>query len=42
MILEFVTLDHLANQAAGKISGGQMKLLELASVNGEPFNDPSR
>ena len=31
-ILEFVTLDHLANQAAGKISGGQMKLLELARV----------
>ena len=31
-VLEFVTLDHLANQAAGKISGGQMKLLELARV----------
>ena len=31
-ILEFVTLDHLVNQAAGKISGGQMKLLELARV----------
>ncbi len=31
-ILEFITLDHLVNQAAGKISGGQMKLLELARV----------
>ena len=31
-VLKFVTLDHLANQAAGKISGGQMKLLELARV----------
>jgi len=37
-ILEFVTLDKLANQAAGKISGGQMKLLELARVL---MGDPS-
>ncbi|WP_300036687.1 ABC transporter ATP-binding protein [uncultured Roseobacter sp.] len=31
-VLEFVTLDHLTDQAAGQISGGQMKLLELARV----------
>lgn len=31
-VLEFVTLDRLADQAAGQISGGQMKLLELARV----------
>jgi len=31
-VLTFVTLDHLADQAAGQISGGQMKLLELARV----------
>lgn len=31
-VLEFVTLDKLADQAAGQISGGQMKLLELARV----------
>ena len=31
-VLEFVTLDTLADQAAGQISGGQRKLLELARV----------
>ncbi len=31
-ILEFVTLGKLTDQAAGKISGGQTKLLELARV----------
>ena len=31
-VLEFVTLDKLADHAAGQISGGQMKLLELARV----------
>ena len=31
-VLKFVTLDTLADQAAGEISGGQMKLLELARV----------
>ncbi|WP_375230515.1 ABC transporter ATP-binding protein [Roseobacter sp. S98] len=31
-VLEFVTLAPLADQAAGRISGGQMKLLELARV----------
>lgn len=31
-VLEFLTLRHLADQPAGKISGGQMKLLELARV----------
>ncbi|MBF9028850.1 ATP-binding cassette domain-containing protein [Rhodobacterales bacterium HKCCE3408] len=31
-VLEFVTLGHLADHPAGKISGGQMKLLELARV----------
>ncbi|MCV2868935.1 ABC transporter ATP-binding protein [Defluviimonas sp. WL0002] len=31
-VLEFVTLAPLADQPAGKISGGQMKLLELARV----------
>lgn len=31
-MLEFVTLDGLADQAAGQVSGGQMKLLELARV----------
>jgi branched-chain amino acid transport system ATP-binding protein len=31
-ILEFVTLADVANQDAGKISGGQMKLLELARI----------
>jgi len=31
-VLAFVTLDGLADQAAGQISGGQMKLLELARV----------
>ncbi|MCP4383923.1 MAG: ABC transporter ATP-binding protein [Hyphomicrobiales bacterium] len=37
-VLAFVTLDRLADQAAGKISGGQMKLLELARVL---MGDPS-
>lgn len=37
-ILDFVTLADLANHAAGKISGGQMKLLELARVL---MGDPS-
>lgn len=31
-ILDFVTLGDLADQAAGKISGGQTKLLELARI----------
>ncbi len=31
-LLEFVTLEKLADQAAGRISGGQSKLLELARV----------
>lgn len=31
-VLKFVTLDRLADHAAGQISGGQMKLLELARV----------
>lgn len=31
-VIDFVTLSHLANHPAGKISGGQMKLLELARV----------
>ncbi|WP_424973600.1 ABC transporter ATP-binding protein [Dinoroseobacter sp. S124A] len=31
-VLDFVTLAKLADQAAGQISGGQMKLLELARV----------
>lgn len=31
-ILDFVTLDKLADQAAGELSGGQTKLLELARV----------
>ena len=31
-LLEFVTLGDLADQAAGRISGGQTKLLELARV----------
>ncbi len=31
-ILAFMTLEQLADQPAGKISGGQMKLLELARV----------
>lgn len=31
-ILDFVTLSKLADHDAGKISGGQMKLLELARV----------
>jgi branched-chain amino acid transport system ATP-binding protein len=31
-ILEFMTLTPLADHPAGKISGGQMKLLELARV----------
>lgn len=36
-ILEFVTLDHLAEHPAGKISGGQMKLLELGrALMGDP------
>lgn len=36
-ILDFVTLDRLADQPAGKISGGQMKLLELArALMGDP------
>lgn len=37
-VLEFVTLAKLADQAAGEISGGQMKLLELARVL---MGDPS-
>lgn len=36
-ILAFMTLDALADQPAGKISGGQMKLLELArALMGDP------
>jgi branched-chain amino acid transport system ATP-binding protein len=36
-VLEFVTLSALANQPAGQISGGQMKLLELArALMGDP------
>ena len=36
-VLDFVTLGALADHPAGKISGGQMKLLELARVlMGEP------
>ncbi len=36
-ILEFMTLDRLADQPAGKVSGGQMKLLELArALMGDP------
>ena len=31
-VLDFVTLRPLADQPAGKISGGQMKLLELARI----------
>ena len=31
-VLDFVTLAQLADQAAGQISGGQMKLLELARI----------
>jgi len=37
-LLDFVTLGKLADQAAGKISGGQTKLLELARVL---MGDPS-
>ena len=36
-LLEFMTLRDLADQPAGKISGGQMKLLELArALMGDP------
>ena len=36
-VLRFTTLDKVAEQAAGKLSGGQQKLLELARVlMGEP------
>jgi branched-chain amino acid transport system ATP-binding protein len=36
-LLEFMTLDRVADQPAGKISGGQMKLLELArALMGDP------
>jgi branched-chain amino acid transport system ATP-binding protein len=36
-VLEFVTLAPLADQPAGQISGGQMKLLELArALMGDP------
>jgi len=36
-ILAFMTLDKLADQPAGRISGGQMKLLELArALMGDP------
>ena len=36
-ILEFMTLDRVADQPAGQISGGQMKLLELArALMGDP------
>ncbi|MEO0665447.1 MAG: ATP-binding cassette domain-containing protein, partial [Pseudomonadota bacterium] len=28
-VLEFLTIDHLANEKAGNLSGGQKKLLEL-------------
>ncbi|MFW2589815.1 ABC transporter ATP-binding protein [Sagittula sp. SSi028] len=31
-VLDFMTLAHLADHPAGKISGGQMKLVELARV----------
>jgi branched-chain amino acid transport system ATP-binding protein len=36
-VLDFLTLGHLADQEAGGISGGQMKLLELGrALMGEP------
>jgi branched-chain amino acid transport system ATP-binding protein len=36
-LLEFMTLDRVADQPAGQISGGQMKLLELArALMGDP------
>jgi branched-chain amino acid transport system ATP-binding protein len=36
-VLDFVTLGPLADQPAGKVSGGQMKLLELArALMGDP------
>jgi len=36
-VLEFVTLGALADEPAGKVSGGQMKLLELArALMGDP------
>ena len=36
-ILSFMTLDRVADQPAGQISGGQMKLLELArALMGDP------
>ncbi len=36
-ILDFVTVSHLADHPAGKISGGQMKLLELGrALMGDP------
>jgi branched-chain amino acid transport system ATP-binding protein len=36
-VLDFVTLSALADQPAGKVSGGQMKLLELArAIMGDP------
>jgi branched-chain amino acid transport system ATP-binding protein len=36
-ILDFMTLDRVADQPAGQISGGQMKLLELArALMGDP------
>ena len=36
-ILDFITLSHLADHPAGKISGGQMKLLELGrALMGDP------
>ena len=36
-VLDFVTLSALADQPAGKVSGGQMKLLELArALMGDP------
>jgi branched-chain amino acid transport system ATP-binding protein len=36
-ILDFMTLSHLADHPAGQISGGQMKLLELArALMGDP------
>ncbi len=37
-VLDFVTLGHLTDHPAGKISGGQRKLLELARVL---MGDPS-
>ena len=40
-VLEFVTLDHLANQGQGRFWWTNEALRTSQGIDGKPFNDPS-